>query len=292
MATQLTLLVTCTYRKTAPADPDLQVRSLPDAPVEERVMHWNRRLASAGGGRPLRDLYKGEAWAQVGRLEKVARASGYKPRVVVASAGLGLRGIDYLSPAYGATFTRPHEDAVGTTTSAANAWWHHLHDQDSQRPPLKGPMIWVLSRSYSAAIGQHLLAHADTSDLLVFGGSDHIGSVQRVPSDRSLRNVLGGTANGLNLRMATRWLELAEPGELFAGATRGHWDAWAAESRRPEVHGRTTLTDSAVLDFIRSLRNNDPGLTKTRALRQLRDAGYACEQRRFNTLFDLRGTPA
>ncbi|MFC6154813.1 hypothetical protein [Nocardioides yefusunii] len=289
MTTKLTLLVTCTNRKTTATSSELQVRNLPDAPLEERVRHWNQRLASAGTRRPLRELYKGEAWAQVRQLEKTARASGYEPTVVVASAGLGLRGIDYPSPAYAATFNRPHKDAVGDTNSAASSWWKHLHDQDSERPALKGPMLWVLSQSYSAAISQHLLAYADTAELLVFGGSDHIAPAQRMPSDRSLRSSLGGTANGLNLRMAIRWLELAEDGGLFTAATRERWNAWAAVSRRTEVHGRMTLSDSAVLDFIGSLRSSDPGIPKTRALRLLRDAGYACEQRRFNTLFEPTG---
>ncbi len=292
MGTKLTLLVTCTDRKSAPVTPALRVRTLPDLAIEDRVATWSQRLASADGRRPLRSLYQGETWTQVGRLEQVAKAAGYEPRVIVASAGLGLREVDYLAPAYGATFSRPHADAVGASTAEARKWWQHLHFDGSNRPALEGPSIWVLSESYAAVVGQEFLAASAPSELLIFGGSTSMDAVARVPSNRSLRSALGGTANSLNLRMATKWLELSGPGGAFAPAARSRWNAWASAAHKAEVYQRTVLTDDAVREFIRSLHRLDSKLTKSRALRRLRDAGYACEQRRFNTLFDSMGASA
>ena len=48
------------------------------------------------------------------------------------------------------------------------------------------------------------------------------------------------------------------------------------------------LSDDATLRWIASATAADPTLTVTRALRQLRDEGFACEQSRFSELFGRR----
>jgi hypothetical protein len=45
------------------------------------------------------------------------------------------------------------------------------------------------------------------------------------------------------------------------------------------------MTDAQLSRLIRKLKSADPGLSATRALRQVRDAGIACEQKRFGQLF-------
>jgi hypothetical protein len=45
------------------------------------------------------------------------------------------------------------------------------------------------------------------------------------------------------------------------------------------------MTDEQLSRLIRRLKGADPDLSATRALRQVRDAGIACEQKRFGQLF-------
>jgi hypothetical protein len=45
------------------------------------------------------------------------------------------------------------------------------------------------------------------------------------------------------------------------------------------------MTDAQLSRLIRKLKSAHPGLAATRALRQVRDAGIACEQKRFGHLF-------
>jgi hypothetical protein len=45
------------------------------------------------------------------------------------------------------------------------------------------------------------------------------------------------------------------------------------------------MTDAQLSRLIRKLKTADPGLSATRALRQVRDVGIACEQKRFGHLF-------
>ena len=124
---------------------------------------------------------------------------------------------------------------------------------------------------------------------LVFGGSNQIDPAIRVPSDRSLRRSLGGTTTSLNVRMATKWLEIAATTGLTSAKTKDRWDEWRDTASSADNYDRIPLSDEAITEFIHALRRADHGLSKTRALRQLRDAGHACEQRRFGTLFNNAG---
>ncbi|MFC7504229.1 hypothetical protein, partial [Nocardioides sp. GCM10030258] len=147
----------------------------------------------------------------------------------------------------------------------------------------------VLSESYAKVIAADLLTRADTGGLLVFGGSEDIPAGLRVPSNRALRHALGGTATSLNLRMAIRWTELAGADGVHSPVVRDRWQQWAAGAEHHERWNREPMTDGAVLEFITALRRLEPALTKSRALRHLRDAGMACEQRRFGALFTQSG---
>lgn len=290
MGEKLTIIVTCTDRKSLPVTEDLRLRNLGPGTIEERAEVWREKVRRAAVRRPLRELYQGETWAQVPRLVRAARDAGYDPSVLVASAGLGLKGLNHRAPAYGATFSRGHDDSVGTTVEDARAWWRALQQGTSET--FVGATLWVMSKGYSKVLAEDLLAKTSDDRLLVFGGSDEVPRAHRVASNRGLRHALGGTANSLNLRMAVRWLELSKAGEAFSAASHTRWQEWTVTAERSETLHRDRMTDDAVLDFIRSLRRTDLGLTKTRALRRLRDAGLACEQGRFGTLFVQTGANA
>jgi hypothetical protein len=89
--------------------------------------------------------------------------------------------------------------------------------------------------------------------------------------------------------MAIQWLELTKGAALTGSAAGKSWRIWANEVQHPNNYDRRPLSDSAVLDFVRQLNTREPGISKTRALRCLRDSGLACEQRRFGALFVQAG---
>lgn len=286
MPQKLTILVTCTDRKVAVPDPTRMVRNLPPGSIEQRAETWAAALTSSPDRTPLSRLYQGETWTQVSHLVDAASAVGYDARVVVASAGLGLRSWDHMAPAYAATFAPGHEDSVGTTTDQSRDWWAAIGAvAPGTAPVLGGPMMWVLSQSYGRVIAADLLAHSNPTDLLVFGGSDDVPASVRIPANKALRRPLGGTATSLNLKTAIRWLKLSGTDGAFATSTRERWNSWVARTEHRESYDRQRMTDAAVVDFVQALRRSDPYLSKTRALRLLRQAGLACEQRRFGVLF-------
>lgn len=288
MSKKLTIVVTCTQRKAARPLPQHQARRLPAAPVEQRATTWIDIMSQATDGQPLRHLYRGEAWHQVGRLEGAARAKGFVPEVLVASAGLGLRSIDSVAPAYAATFGGGHADSVGRSRAETQIWWEHVSRMPSALPPqeaLAGPTLLVLSEVYASALSADLEQLHDRGDIVIFGGKAGLLEEQRFAANLGLRDVLGGTAVSLNTRMAIAWLQQQESVNMRASRHRQEWEAWSSEVESTTTYDRRVIDDAGLQAWIRATSLTRPGLSKTAALRMLRDSGVACEQRRFGTMF-------
>ena len=289
MRQKLTLVVTCTDRKSLTACHDLRLRSLADMPRHDRFNLWISRLKKPASTRPLRHLYQGDKWTQVDRLERAADLAGFNPEILVASAGLGLRWVDSVAPAYAATFSERHPDSVPGDVHEKRWWWRQLNEMPEVAPPLTtrtGPLLLVLSEQYSRVLAPEILLLANREDVLVIGGSQELPKHMRLPADRGLLSTFGGTATSLNARTAVAWLERLESPTLVSDEARASWASWAAKVRRADVYDRQPLSDQGVVDFIRHLREREPTMSKTRALRHLRDSGLACEQRRFGHLYE------
>ena len=288
MRPKLTVVVTCTERKSAPATPECQVRNLPKVSLPERHDTWVRCLDSAVDKRPLGLLYAGEAWRRVEAVQCAAVTAGFETRLFVASAGLGLVSASTLAPSYGATFTARHADSVASSVAENRDWWGHFGavSGDTIADLAGDATIVVLSEAYASALDTDLTRLATTpGDHLLVGGSRDVPGLTRLRSDIGLRRVLGGTAVSLNLRMAEEWLrKLPEP-KLTGSLSMNRWVTWADGMRRSERYNRKVLTDAQVLRFIHDVRRQYPGTSRTRALRMLRDSGLACEQARFANLF-------
>jgi hypothetical protein len=286
---KLTVVVTCSDRKSQPSTPDLRVRSLPPGSIQQRSDSWIERLALPRAGVRLDALYCGEHWTQVKRLMRTATGRGVQPDLWIASAGLGLQPASAVAPAYGSTFTRGHPDSVSQDIPGMGEWWRALQDRRGRATlaelARRSPLLIVFSEAYGRAIHAELQALADLSpDVVLFGGAQEVPGLARIPADRRLRGALGGTLTSLNTRMAVRWLEHGQDGRLSAPSAFAAWRDWAESVGQSEQYHRRTLTDEAVISFIRSFTNQSPQPSRSRLLRKLRDKGMACEQRRFAML--------
>jgi hypothetical protein len=285
---KLSVVVTCTERKSTPATPECQMRNLPEQSLTERHDNWVRRLDSAADKRPLSLLYAGEAWRRTTAVVEAAVSSGFAPTLFVASAGLGLVEATTLAPSYGATFTTGHADSVANSVVGNRDWWGRFSAArgDTLLSVAGDATIVVLSEAYASALDGDLAQLAVTrGDCLLVGGSREVPGLTRLRSDLGLRGALKGTAGSLNVRMAEKWLRGLSGPKLTDGLRMEHWVKWAAKVRRIERYDRETLTDAQVMEFIEALRSHESAVPKTRALRILRDSGCACEQARFTNLF-------
>ena len=290
MLQQLTIVITCTDRKTRVPSPQLTARTLPQGTVEQRCGEWVSRVSTSPvEDVPLRQLYKGGTWQQF--LQLVADAAdNWATRPLVASAGLGLQELDSSLPSYAATFSPGHADSA-CAASVSGEWWAGLRNVPGARPmnELTGPVLAVLSSAYSRAMHEDLAALAARSDvdLLLVGGWQDVAGATRIPADRALRGALGGTVGSLLPRMARHWLAIGAGRSLTSTETAGEWSRWATGVRSEETVARRAMTHADVMDFVHSLRRSQPKVSATSALRTLRDAGFACEQKRFGRLFRM-----
>ncbi|ONI83410.1 hypothetical protein ALI22I_33390 [Saccharothrix sp. ALI-22-I] len=287
---KLSVIVTCTDRKMFVPPPALRVSSLPTGTVSSRLGTWTDRIHAETHRTPLSGLYKGEHWLQAHAVVDAAARAGFTAELWVVSAGLGLQPVTASFPTYAATFNAGHEDSVAPTGVDRRLWWRELQERmgTSTLAELgsRGPMLLVLSEVYGSVLTTELreLGQAGTDALLV-GGTEDISGVQRVPANGSLRKALGGTLTGLNARMAVSWLAHCEDGVLTSPATTESWTRWVERSAHRETYNRTPMTDAEVKDFIRASAAEQPGVSRTRLHRLLRESGRACEQKRFANLY-------
>lgn len=286
MSQKLTIVVTCTDRKSLAAPEQRLLRSLSDS--SSKASTWTRRIESADTVIPLRNLYQGDTWSQLPRLEDASRAVGFTPTTFVASAGLGLRPVSSSGPAYGATFAPNLPDSVPGSTLEQRTWWDTLNEWNGSRGRLPDGVstLFVLPQRYADVLALLVARTAATGPVFVVGGSAAIQSSLRLPADAKLRSALGGTLGSLNMRTAVAWMERLTSPRLDSTRDRDRWRNWAATAGRPERYERAPLGDLDVLEAVRLIRTHEPTISKTRALRALRDKGYACEQKRFGRLFE------
>ena len=270
-------------------------------------------------------LYRGPQWAAA---RAVVEAAGPNARGYVVSAGLGLRPLDWLAPAYEATFSSGPNSPLAVarkrgwqTEDAASEWWHALiagggwrqlidvalgaKPKDPAPQATDGPdnprsqVLVVLSAPYWRAVGGSLAlalqARPDVADRVWLLCAARV----RLPEpavDRLLptqgvdwAGFFGCRQAEAGLRLAA-WLLETPVGEWEWDEVAGRLDS-VRTSFRPVSRPRANpLTDAQVGQFIASALKKEPDLSATKLLRRLRDSGRACEQRRFGALFQtVRG---
>lgn len=287
---KLSVVVTCTDRKMLVPPPALRVSSLPTDTVGSRLGTWTERIRAGAHRVPLSGLYKGEHWLQAHAVVSAATRAGFEAELWVVSAGLGLQPATASFPAYAATFSAGHEDSVASTGVDRRLWWKGLQKRigASTLAELgsRGSVLLVLSEVYGSVLTTELCELGQVGgDTLLVGGSEDIPGVHRVPANGSLRRALGGTLTGLNARMATSWLAHCEDGVLTSPATTESWTRWTERSAHRETYNRMPMTDAEVKEFIRASAAEQPGVSRTRLHRLLRESGRACEQKRFANLY-------
>lgn len=289
---QLTVVVACTSTKRVAPDAKLMVRDLPEAPLAQRLELWRKRVRGARPATALGDLYGGPTWARVADVTAAAARRGWTPSLLVASAGLGLRSVETLAPAYAATFSSGSPDLVADTDSDRVRWWRGLADLPQANSVLDlraDAFLFILSSTYATAMGNELSALAVGQRVFLVGGSQELPGVHRVPTSRSLRSSLGGTTTSLGLRTAAAWLGSASATAIGSPRHSAAWRRFVEANATPDSCDRQRLSDTAIIDLIHRLLGRQPSLSRTQALRMLRDQGVACEQGRFADLFAAAG---
>ena len=300
-ATTVHVVVTCASRKRRPVPHNLRMQSVRRRRVEGRFETWVQRLTTSDEpALPAEQLYGGEHWQIALGLGRRAAEGGHDARTWVCSAGYGLVPITAPLRPYAATFASGHPDSVADTTADLREWWDHQAAWAG--PKARAPrsltalanrnrqstLLVVLSGTYLRACAHDVLGAAERlrrpEQLSIISSPATVPAELReftLPADARLQGVLGGSLQALNVRVADHVLRQAGSHERPALAE--YLAALARGRVRPKPNPRTPMTDADVHDFIRARWVE--GCTHSGLLRQLRDAGFACEQHRFARLF-------
>ena len=301
------VVVTCTNLKTRPVPAHLRLRDVTGTRLAPRLNAWIRRLSDeATPAIPARELYAGQHWDVARRLPSTAPDLDIV--MWICSAGYGLIPSDARIRPYSATFANTHADRVSSSRTGWTAWWAALQEWNG---PTDGPrslvqlaaghsadrLLVVLSQPYLVACRADVLAAAaqlrQSSLLSVISAgtkADPELADLLLPADARLQQVVGGTRQSLNVRVAGLLLSRRH---YEHDSMRTHLVEVLATQPAVRRYDRQPLSDSQVRAFIRQGLGADPAVGHTRLLRALRTAGFACEQARFATLFqaETRAAP-
>jgi hypothetical protein len=271
-------------------------------------------LAGTDGEKlPARNLYAGQHWTAVQSLTQPGQQAGFDVRLWIASAGYGLIPEEAEVHPYSATFDLVSPDSVvidrRNAGAEARAWWTALAAHRglvdaprsvaelAEREPAARILV-VASPRYVGAMHRDLLETARrlrSSEHLIIVSSPGTGAAGAlknhwIESVARLQQKLGGARISLHARVAKRILQEARTHPLEASALKARYQRLVARAPAEPPLNRVPMSDDEVRDFIRATFRKQGPVTYSRLLRQLRQSGQACEQKRFKGLYErLRG---
>jgi hypothetical protein len=293
------VIITCANRMSRPIPEHLQLGQVPGRTPVERAHDWIARLAEPNGSLRVaaRELYAGEHWSVARRFPAMSMP-GEKVLLWACSAGYGLIPAQAPLMPHHATLTPGQADSV---PGAFPTWWSLLSEWPG---PLPGHprsiaalvaadphavFMFVLSKNYLRACGQDMAAASEyltdpNRFFIVSVGGRPDGDLANyaVPADARLQAQFGGTRRALNARIGAHLLEHRIRSRDQASA---HMARLLAAQPPISRYNRKRQTDRQLLDAISARLDQAPTTSANRLLREFRDAGLACEQRRFSRLY-------
>ncbi len=309
MSPHIHIIASCTDRKRRSEAVPLRLGDIPEGP--RRLKSWWTALSAGRGPRlAATDLYVGDLWSVTCELPVVARKAWRAAELWVASAGYGLVPADAALVPYSATFMRGETDSVhvGAAAEAADAiqrWWEGLAEHPG---PVAGAprrvahlaerarrstILVVASPTYLTAMVKDLvaaraaLASPDRLIIVSSGLTPDAAILEEnlVQSVGELQHLVAGGRTSLHARVARKLLEELPPEHMNAPTARTVCADWVRECPSLTQYDREKQRDAQVLQFIRNRLKEEPSLSHSRLLRELRASGRACEQGRFRELF-------
>jgi hypothetical protein len=317
--TPINLFVTCTSTKRFLPTGNVMLREVNGSSVSERFSNWVARIQqSRSVPQPAVDTYSGGHWSVVRSMNESIEGTGGSARLWIVSAGYGLISPSDAIIPYGATFTPGQPDSVSDPSGASNAeaslaWWRIL---SPWRPPAltresprsiadvvsrhpQATNLLVLPPDYFGALledlRESLHRSADPGRLIILSSDGRLHAEfpnNSIKIDARLQTHLGGARSSLGVRtvravlgeLEDRAINVESARQAFAGLLSRHGVA--------KIYDRTSVADGQVVQFVSDELSRNHSLSFTQGLRRFRDAGFACEMKRFRRLFsatrDLR----
>lgn len=295
---RIVLVVACSQRKRVRIPPELRLASIRAEP-DDRAARWRQRLDEVEAPRRrAEDLYAGDHWQSAREAYRLALEYSSRSELWAISAGYGLIPATKQIKPYSATFSAGSADSVwrgqseGDRQQRLSAWWRGVSRGAALADLLprsnEGVLIIAAGAAYIDAVWndvQQALALDQTGErvsLISAGSRDRDGFL---PVLGHFRSVVGGTHSALNARVLA-WLTAEPESHRFRRSSMAaRLDLAVAGFPAVAQPARQSATDDEIGSQIREMTAESPTLSRTRALRHLRDHGIACEQGRFASIW-------
>ncbi len=303
------LIVSPTNRKKHKARPNLA--DLKSTRSKKRFSDWTSILDEYEGDRVRAlDLYAGDHWVITKNL--ASDFPNFNIQIWVISPGYGLINVESKIVPYAATFSPDHTESVHynkkTNLNEANRqWWNYLRKWQPKN--IEGPrsisdlsdnhpndsLIIACSMRYLNLLRDDLETltkkkNFDQTKLYLVSsqGRKSLGALAEnlVPSERKLRQLVGGGDASLNIRTAKLVLKMLAEGKTNNTQVRTAIQLLLDGIPAIQHNPRKSASVDKVTSFIKFAISINPNLTKTACLTLFRRDGYACQAKRFERLFE------
>lgn len=305
---EIVLIASCSQQKKRTGAKCVMLHTIKATNQEGRLKAWTRSVQSSDWTTPADEMYLGQYWSVIREIITAFDKKETRHQLLIASAGLGLLRSDDKIPNYAATFQTGATDDICSPTTlplerrpSVRKWWKQINDNLSAKKRLTflnqaitsetRTVVCLLSSLYLEALKEEILSiQAQRPDIQFLIFTTEKDPARRglkgwIPLESALLQKLGGGSVSLSARMA---LEYFSSKRSTASITSS--DCRSFFKKRCQQHGskrtfeRKPATDDQAKDFIiKEVKNGATSYSPT--LRAFRDAGFACEMKRFRGLF-------
>lgn len=300
------LITNCTSRKSSKLKHDVKIKDIcggSDFPSKQ----WQQKLQIQNDLVPAINVYVGDHWS------KVIDIYNLNYPVWVVSAGYGLISAKQEVCSYNATFNANDENSVSRLyrdeSLAKNniRWWNEINFKETTQENDIGPIqelyrknladvfFIVVPPNYLKVLEPEILKLTtsgiiNTANTFIFSSNQKLASPLKslfYQAKDDFCKSLGGSRISLNIRLANQIIKNISLERAVTPQVKEMYNALVKNSSPAERFNRKKMTDGDVNSFIENeLKNvNRRETSASKLLRNLRDKGMACEQKRFSKLY-------
>jgi cytoplasmic iron level regulating protein YaaA (DUF328/UPF0246 family) len=306
---EIVLIASCSQQKKRTNAKCVIMHTIKATSEAGRIKAWTKAVEGADWETPASEMYLGQYWSVIREIITALDQKGTRHQLLIASAGLGLLSPEDSIPNYAATFQTGATDDICSPTilplerrPSVREWWKQINQNLSAKKRLTflnqvitsetRTVVCLLSSLYLEALKEEILSiQAQRPDIQFLIFTTEKDPARRglegwIPLESALLQKLGGGSVSLSARMA---LEYFSSKRSTASMTSS--DCRSFFKKRCQQHGskrtfdRKPATDDQAKNFIiKEVKNGATSYSPT--LRAFRDAGFACEMKRFRGLFN------
>jgi len=292
------LITNCTKNKRKTYNiPTISISDLSSIALEDRVHEWNGLIERSDSRVSAKDMYCGEHWSVVRNIHD----NGCN--VSILSAGFGFIGINSEITRYDATFTAGDKNSILQSSTAMSrdewniGWWKQLNRVREDKCSLSE--LYLHNKSdcffitvpplYLSVIQPELITLKEAglvtpmNTFIISSGTNISSSLRELylPVSADFSVFLRGSRGTLGIRMAQYFIDGLTGVESIANTIRYRHSKLLEMSQKPIKYNRKKMRNEDIRLWISQKELS----SVTLALRNFRDEGYACEQKRFSELF-------